>query len=488
MDPLDGVIIDTLVLPALIFCILYALSTFYNRRRTEFSTYPTYVTLARVLTRDPAGIWDAPIALYPQAEIYYSRKDRYANVNDPNASNCTQPDGSARGVRVDLTIMLHHPGVRKDTAHPLLPKDRTTATINDLFTFICDPTTPRSDSFDATKYNVLQVAYSDVLAFIELKPPIPRHCDLADWVRYVALEQDHAQRQAEFQFKCAMRSWRYRHSPSAWLIAGSGDVISLRYVTSASMKDKFNYGQYTRFMDEQLLRRASFTAGESAVTGDGETSRTTFPPFTDAEIYRYTESDPDAYPYLWQRLHSQEEMEALMKRGWTAPMRIGSQVAKVCLEIVRKDIARRAMEEVNSWDTPIDLKSPPSFSPPTASDPGAESAPEVASQPILVPEPAPATASEFGPRFGFAQSDAEIERLNKLLKELNLSDEDQDMELLAAQIDEEEDRASAAASDALTEPDPDADVDTDYDPMAYSGSDVDSTKTPMGPISIYSAT
>ncbi|KAL1730189.1 hypothetical protein EV714DRAFT_272965 [Schizophyllum commune] len=471
MDPAGEAVINTFVLPGLIFCILYALSTFYNRRRTEFSTYPTYVTLARALTHDPDGRWNVPIALYPQAEIYYSRKDRGAHIDDPNASNLTQADGSARGVRVDLLIVLHHPGVRKGTSHPLLPKDTTTTTINKLLAFICDPTKPRIDSFDPTKYNVLQLAYTDILAFIELKPPVPRHCDISDYVAFVSLEQDWAQRQAEYQFLCAMRSWRYRHSPSAWLIAGSGDLITVRYITRALLDEKFTERDYVFFMQEQTRERmrAMLLLGYAQSDSDDEGSRDPLdaaPPFTDAEIRRYTENDPEGSPYAFQPLLLPEQMEELMKRTWTKPMRLGSEVANMCLAIVRKDISRRALKEVDSWDKPIDLRSPPSFSPPTVSEPGAKSAPESASEPTSVSE------APFVPMLGSdsilepAQPNAEAERLERLTQQLSrmdVFDEEEAMALLASNVDDEADRASAADSDPGTESDPDGNSDLDSD-------------------------
>ncbi|KAI0767979.1 hypothetical protein BD413DRAFT_565814 [Trametes elegans] len=481
MDPAEA-ITNTLVLPGLVFCILYALSTFYNRCRTESSTYSTYVTLARALTHDPAGKWDVPVALYPQAEIYYSRKERGAHLDDPNISNLTQADGAARGVGVDLLIVLHHPGVRKGTSHPLLPKDKTTATINELLAFICDPTKPRIDSFDPTKYNVLQLAYTDILAFIELKPHVPRHCDISDYVAFVALEQDWAQRQAVYQFLCAMRSWRYRHSPSAWLIAGSGDLITVRYVTNESLNEKFTQGDYIYFMQEQTRARAErmLSRGDTQSDSDDEGSRDPLdavPPFTDAEIRRYTEHDPEGSPYVFQPLLPPEQMEELVKRTWTQPMRLGSQVADICLAIVRKDISRRALKEVDSWDLPIDLREPPSFSPPTASEPSAQSPPEPASEPISVSTAPSVPIFVSGPILEPAHRNAEAERLERLtaqLSRMDVFDEDRTMELLAGDIDEEADRASAAESDAPTEPDPDA--GSDSDPMACSGSDMDSSE------------
>ncbi|KAI0768788.1 hypothetical protein BD413DRAFT_94250 [Trametes elegans] len=244
-----------------------------------------------------------------------------------------------------------------------------------------------------------------------------------------------------------MRSWRYMHSPSAWLIAGSGDVISVRHVTSASLKDKFNYDLYTLFMKEQHAQRALYTTQKGGVTSDDETPLATFPPFTDAEIHRYTESDPDAYPYRWQCLHSQGEMEALMKRGWTAPMRIGSQVAKVCLEIVRKDIARTAMEEVNSWDMMSSMfgarddllltlwsafrSEIAAFVQPSCCIRSWRRGRTRSRPTIYTRSRARSVPISAGSRFGLVQSDAETERfeeLNAKLGHLILLDEEQEME------------------------------------------------------------
>lgn len=298
----------------------------------------------------------ACLAYYPQCEVYNSDLDMRNSLagaaDNPDVSLTTQADSSARGVKIDLAVVLHHPYVHVDS--PNLPLDgKTSTTINELFEYICDPDNPGGGVFDPTKYSVLRIAQTDLVLYIEIKPPVSRRGDLPTYLRNVHRGVRDATEDADQQFSCAMLSWRYSHCESAWLLGGAGDVFSLRRAIRHGAR-VFSHRLYVERRRGEMIRRAIDNLSQDGPDEgilDVDSILSSKPPFSDAEIHAFIDENPDHKMYAFERLTSAAGMAKNLYSGnWTKPMRIGSPVANFYMQLVRDDILKRARKEVSRWD------------------------------------------------------------------------------------------------------------------------------------------
>ncbi|KAL1678353.1 hypothetical protein EV122DRAFT_252011 [Schizophyllum commune] len=363
--------------PSIITGVLFANSFYYNTRLTEYSSYALWTSVLHRLTDgiDPWGV----VAIGPQLEVFVSPRDS-ASDNDPDTSTRTVPDREARGVRIDLSVLLHQPH-RRPQKEALGLADLVQQTMGAIFRRIC--TRPH---FDASLYNALSIENSFIMLFVELKRPISRHIPIDRWLERVSIILEIAKKQAEEQFNCAKQSPRYNSQGEAWLIAGTSDVFCVRWVESedATVFDEDIYEENQTALEnwESLFeltedtpkeylkeKQASDRANRAAMwraqrvweSPDRMTEAELLelmPPFSDKDISDFL-SYKDA---KYRKDHRFQEMPVLAvddldKRRdmhtWSDPMRLGSPVADAYLSFIRNDMKTQARQVTRTWGEPI---------------------------------------------------------------------------------------------------------------------------------------
>ncbi|KAI4520349.1 hypothetical protein K525DRAFT_270876 [Schizophyllum commune Loenen D] len=348
--------------PAIVLGYLFALSTRYNRRLTEYSSYLLWTTILLDLTEFGKEGLDAHLAVAPQPELFASSSD--AEPSDPSKSEATRPEGGAKTVHPDLAILSHGITINWNASQLA---SAALVSLKTVWHRICSP---NEVTYDPTLLKTIRMESSYVL-FVELKRPVSRHIPIHRWLRHLIQTLNKAKVQVEEQFDVAMQSDRYIGKHGVWLIAGSADAFCLRwarcervdkeYLDHAPTRGAFAAACDARAAssppaqkkkviltaeqrDARAVRAASRRAMATQPTNTLAHLRSLTPPFSDQEIADYFTHVP-----------GDEEMsfapvppEGLNKErisAWTKPIRIGSLAAARYLDIVRQDIRAMAVNQ-----------------------------------------------------------------------------------------------------------------------------------------------
>nr|GAT46525.1 predicted protein [Mycena chlorophos] len=166
--------------------------------------------------------------IQPQWPIHISPRDA-AILTNPGISARTQPDGSARGVFVDLavSIVVTKPRVelKKRSAGDCPPKSFAARTLEWLFT-------NQLPKFPSLEPSFLKVWGLLAPLLLELKRGPPRHArNLFIFYKYLCRLLELAKRQAEKQALTLYGSGRYRYQTRLFAIAGAGDYFYMAEIT-----------------------------------------------------------------------------------------------------------------------------------------------------------------------------------------------------------------------------------------------------------------
>ncbi|KAI5833892.1 hypothetical protein K523DRAFT_412903 [Schizophyllum commune Tattone D] len=350
------------LIPPIIIGYHYANSFFFNRRLTEYSSYALWTTVLRHLTHNIDKGWGV-VAIAPQAEVYVSKLDEDF-VDDPNMSVATRPDKEAKGVRIDLAILLHRP-CRRDNS-PSLAAFVTLRTAS-ILRQLCA-------AFDHSLYDALSIHYTFIPLFVELKRPLSRHIPISVWLPRIVVTLQEACDQVLQQFNCTMASERYLDQKEAWLIAGTLDVFCVRWIKRAHAQayDQVNYqtrnNEFEDMLEEWAHQDAIDRAQRAALRGASRDQPrpnrlslaefdTLAPPFSDDDIADYLSYLPDEERgrlsfQTTLPAHSLNDLRKTDLTRWSKPMRLGSLIADQYLSFIRNDIQAQANRVIQNWGEP----------------------------------------------------------------------------------------------------------------------------------------
>ncbi|KAL1719322.1 hypothetical protein EV715DRAFT_290296 [Schizophyllum commune] len=349
----------TFLLPPIIIGILYANSFYYNRRLTEYSSYALWTTVLHHLI-SKVDTWGV-LAIAPQAEVYISPLDEDF-VDDPDMSFKTRPDKEAKGVRIDLALLLHRPHTKSKST---VLRSIGLKSVADLFRYIC------GHVFHPPLYDALSIQSTFIALFVELKRPVSRHASIGIWLKRVRDTLTLARLQAEQQFDCAVSSKRYDAQKEAWLIAGTLDIFCVRLVHSDDeLRHRYIPGRYVALQDrsDQMEddwrqeddraikdKRAALRAAakdQSRPDAPSEEELRTFaPPFSDMDIQDYlnTRSAKERNDFGFQLSAPALAMRKTDLKSWSKPMRLGSPVANAYLACIREDLNAQVTGVTRNW-------------------------------------------------------------------------------------------------------------------------------------------
>ncbi|KAL1659550.1 hypothetical protein GGF50DRAFT_119768 [Schizophyllum commune] len=326
----------TFLLPPIIIGILYANSFYYNRRLTEYSSYALWTTVLHHLI-SKVDTWGV-LAIAPQAEVYISPLDEDF-VDDPDMSFKTRPDKEAKGVRIDLALLLHRPHTKSKST---VLRSIGLKSVADLFRYIC------GHVFHPPLYDALSIQSTFIALFVELKRPVSRHASIGIWLERVRDTLTMARLQAEQQFDCAVSSKRYDAQKEAWLIAGTLDIFCDR---SDQMEDDWRQEDDNAIRTERAALRAAAKDQSRSDAPSVEDLRSFAPPFSDMDIQDYlnTRSAKERNDFGFQLSVPALAMRKTDLKSWSKPMRLGSPVANAYMACIREDLNAQVTSVTRNW-------------------------------------------------------------------------------------------------------------------------------------------
>ncbi|KAI0760937.1 hypothetical protein BD413DRAFT_251180 [Trametes elegans] len=343
-----------LLTPAIVLGYLYALSTRYNRRLTEYSSYSFWTTILFDLAETGTEGPGMHLAVSPQAEVFESSTDN--EPSDSSKSELTRPEGNARTAYVDLAIISHGLTINWSAGHLANVAMASLKAVWDRIT------SPREVAYDPKLLKTIRMVSSYVV-FVELKRPVSRHIPIPRWIRQLKKVLNKAQYQAEDQFDIAMHSDRYVGKQGVWLIAGSADAFCLRWAryrpridvglvpsptqgtARASRPDRQQKKQIILTREEsnaRSIRAARRRAGAAQPKSTINRLLSLTPPFSDQDIADYFALVPAEQEMLSFAPVPPQDLKKEQISDWTSPIRVGSLAAARYLDIVRTDIRATA--------------------------------------------------------------------------------------------------------------------------------------------------
>ncbi|KAJ8495813.1 hypothetical protein ONZ45_g12683 [Pleurotus djamor] len=302
--------------------IAFALSSTYNKRLVENSSYATWNAILVRLCKNHPELF----LICPQYGLYVSPNDQMdaADADASFDSVRTTADSQAKGVFVDNSIIL-----------PALEvKDKSVAnTVYEYFATIL------SRKPWVVERN-LRVNTAIVPVLVEQKRPPSRHCTLNVYVKRVQDLISEAQAQADAQAACLFSMSKFGSQDAVILVATTGGWWSFRLETrEAEEDDTFDFEQYMASMRAYELKREPDEADYAEDAGSefmsrGEAAKKTRR-VTKKEIIKeagkgpFSVEDIDRY---WRKVEKspfcQNENDRVPYRaGWTKPMRLGTLVS-----------------------------------------------------------------------------------------------------------------------------------------------------------------
>ena len=196
--------------PCLLLALAFVHSSRFNTRRTENSGYGLWSIVFLGLIRDHLDLF-IPC---PQFGLYLSPKEKefYDSLGDEdntgNISLDTIPDNKARGVYVDLSILLPR----------AVYSDGPSTVWQNLQSFLSRV------SHISTTHREVRIESLDVSLLLELKRPPSRHLgSVLSLLRQVIKSLRNGQQQAMQQAHCLFSSPKYAKQKSVMLIAAAGE-------------------------------------------------------------------------------------------------------------------------------------------------------------------------------------------------------------------------------------------------------------------------
>ncbi|KAJ8482992.1 hypothetical protein ONZ45_g14760 [Pleurotus djamor] len=215
---------------SIIVSIVYSLSSKYNVRRLEDSSYATWNAILFRLCQKHPDVF----LICPQYGLYVSPKDP-TNADTSFDSYQTTADNQASGVYVDNSIILPTLALREGSV---------VATVR---AYLGSILTERPWAAERT----LRVRKACVPVLVEEKRPPPRHCNIKVYLTQVVSSLDEAQTQAETQAGCLFSMRKFGHQDRVILVAATGGWWSFRVERrDAEPNALFNLGQYLSHLRE----------------------------------------------------------------------------------------------------------------------------------------------------------------------------------------------------------------------------------------------
>ncbi|KAJ8509492.1 hypothetical protein ONZ45_g8345 [Pleurotus djamor] len=321
--------------------LLFALSTRYNSRRVEDSSYATWnAILFRLCSCYPDGF-----LVCPQYGLYTSPKDP-TNADTSIDSIVTTADGEARGVQVDNSVIL-----------PTL-EVRDVSVVSTVFEYL-------SSIFLRLPWAVereLRVRRAQVPILVEQKPPPSRHSPLDRYVDRVWAVLFKAQSQSEGQSECLFSMPKFGHQKMVILIVATGGWWCCRVKGRDENPDyPFNLTEYLRGLDLDVNEEEE----EDRINIE-DISVDFVTPTAAQELADLDEAAADVVDQAGEGPFSMEDIEKYWRakgtgsfsqpenadvpydQGWTKPMRLGTNVSDRYLEWIERYLGRLAQQEISA--------------------------------------------------------------------------------------------------------------------------------------------
>ncbi|KAJ8503060.1 hypothetical protein ONZ45_g11190 [Pleurotus djamor] len=224
---------DASVVKSIYVSIVFSLSTRYNVRRLENSSYGTWNLILSRLCKQDRQLF----IVCPQYGLYVSSKDP-TNADTSTATFSTTADSAAKGVIVDNSIIIPEVELRE-------PRMFETVRIYLIHIFGKKP-------WLVERELVIRRAVAALL--LEEKRPPPRHTTLDLYVARVQSLLNEAQHQALGQAQCLFSMPKFGYQDRVVLVATTGGWWSLRVeYRDSDPEGVFDLNQFLTDMDDKQL-------------------------------------------------------------------------------------------------------------------------------------------------------------------------------------------------------------------------------------------